>query len=165
MNSLICKVLVLSLSVITAISTPSKLEKRGIAVCKKNSYSRGIGRIHETCPDGWYRIAGLCYRRCEPDYAPSTLTFCQLQCKAEYPVDCGAAYCAKTKSDCAKIVSFISGAAVGGAVLPFAAWEALPFVGETVANVGVATAGTLTGLEAENINYHTGDCPWGRFTA
>lgn len=143
-------------------------------VCKKNSYSRGVGQIHKKCPDGWSRIAGLCYRDCEPDYFASTLTFCQLKCQDPYPVNCGAAFCAKSKNDCAATVgsSVLAGAFAATAGAVGATAVGLASAGAISAAAGAAGATTAGGLGAGVTGAVTGGpsshlifgrkCPWGR---
>ena len=114
----------------------------GIDVCTKLNYDRGIGKIRKQCLEGETRNAGLCYTDCKPGYN-SFVTRCQMQRKDEFPVNCGAAYCAKSKGECAKIVAAISGGAVGGAIvgpiaLPLGAVAASPLLGVGLA-AGVAT--------------------------
>lgn len=136
----------------------TSIEKRSINVCSKRNYSRGVGKIHKTCPEGWSNTAGLCYRDCDEDYFASTLTTCQLKCKDAFPVDCGVSYCARSKSDCAKVVSYIAGSVVGGVA-------ALPLIGGALSvELAIAGTGMVEGIGAtafETSGEH-GPCSWGR---
>lgn len=130
----------------------SQLVSGQINVCRKKNYDRGVGKIRKECREGETKSAGLCYTNCKESYKPF-VTRCMMQCQGEYPVNCGAEFCAATKGDCGSIVAAISigasaGALLGGLLAP----EAL--VASTAASAGAAGLGTLTAKKYNPI------CPW-----
>lgn len=136
--------ILLSFLIFTASTKTAPLDKPESNVCSKRNYDRGVGKIKKRCGEGRSRMAGLCYTDCKPGYK-SFVTMCQMQCKGEFPVDCGVAYCAKTKGDCAKMV-----AGVASSVLTPVAATINPIAGATLAvsQVGAAAAGLKTGPSA-----------------
>lgn len=76
-----------------------------------------------------------------------------MQCKDNFPVQCGLEYCAASKGDCAKIVGAIGGGIVGGAILGGLAAPPV-LMGAGIIGFGAA-AGATAGTNLRN-----GVCPW-----
>ena len=109
------QLLVLSIALSQIALSQNVTSSESMNACRKKNYDRGVGKIRRECLEGESRNLGLCYTDCKPGYKPF-VTRCQVECNGEFPVNCGAAFCATNKASCGSIVTLVSAGTIVGAL-------------------------------------------------